>query len=116
MAYEHGKDLSEKKSSIHRESTLTPAQPQMQYVIAQPTKSIGVALVLALLFGPLGLFYCSIFGGVVMLVVCGILDLIGLLMMGLGLLVTIPLGNIICAIWAYISTKRYNANLMSGNI
>ena len=116
MAYEHEKDFLEKRISPQRETTSAPNQPQVQYVVAQPTKNIGIALVLTLLFGPIGLFYCSVFGGIVMLVVCGFFDLLGILMMGWGLLITIPFGNLLCAIWAFISAKRYNSNLMSGNV
>ena len=86
------------------------------YVVTRPTKSIGIALVLALLFGPIGLFYASITGGIVMFFVCGIINAIGLLMMGLGLIVTIPLTGIMCAVWAYFSVSRYNEKLLSGQL
>lgn len=104
-----------KELSVRNEPKRFVPQPQ-QYMITKPTKSIGIALVLALLFGPIGLFYASIIGGIVMFFVCGILNAIGLLMMGVGLFVTIPVTGIMCAIWAYISVERYNRLLLNGEI
>lgn len=37
------------------------------YTITKPHKSIGIALILTLLFGPIGLLYASVFGGLVMM-------------------------------------------------
>lgn len=85
---------------------------QSNFVIAQPIKSVGIGIVLSLLFGPIGLFYASVSGGIIMLIVGGILNLIGLLMLGFGLIVTIPLTCIICAIWAYVSIESYNEDLI----
>lgn len=38
-------------------------------VINQPQKSLGLAFLLTFLFGPLGLFYSSVVGGIVMILV-----------------------------------------------
>ena len=85
---------------------------QPQYVVAQPTKSIGIGIVLTLLFGPIGLFYASISGGIIMLIIGGILNFFGLLLMGFGVLFTWPLTCLVCAIWSYFSISRYNAALI----
>jgi hypothetical protein len=44
------------------------AQPQFQQtvVVVAPTKSVGVAFLLTFLFGPLGLLYAFVIGGIVM--------------------------------------------------
>jgi hypothetical protein len=47
-----------------------PAQPATPFhVVVRLPKSVGVALVLSFLFGPLGLLYATIKGGLIMLVV-----------------------------------------------
>lgn len=74
-------------------------------VAAQPPKSMAAALLLTFFFGPLGLFYASVLGGIVMLLV-SIVVAIGTL--GLGLLITVP----ICMIWAAVATSNYNARFM----
>lgn len=47
-------------------------------------KSVGVAFILTFLFGPLGLFYATVTGGVVMLIVEVFLAILGLVTFGLG--------------------------------
>jgi hypothetical protein len=49
-------------------ATYAPA-PVM--VVARPRKSLFLAFLLAFLFGPLGLFYASAIGGIIMLLVTG---------------------------------------------
>ena len=38
----------------------------MSYIVVKQTKSIGIAILLTLLFGPLGLFYASVTAGLIM--------------------------------------------------
>ncbi|WP_423910567.1 hypothetical protein [Candidatus Spongiihabitans sp.] len=42
-------------------------QPQSATVVARPKKSMGIALALTILFGPLGLLYASVSIGLIML-------------------------------------------------
>ena len=81
----------------------TPPVTQKTIVIGN-TKSVAIALVLTFLFGPLGLLYSSVLGGVVMFVVSGI---VAVFTLGVGLLVTWP----ICMIWAAVAANRYNARM-----
>jgi len=82
----------------------TETQAPVQVVITKAEKSMGLSIVLAALFGPLGLFYSSIIGGFIMLAISFVVALITL---GFGLIVT----WLMCILWAYLSTKRYNAKL-----
>ena len=78
-------------------------------VITKLPKSMGISIALTLFFGPLGMFYSTILGAIVMIII----DIIvGLLTLGLGLLVTWP----IQVIWAAIATSMYNKKLMKGEI
>lgn len=70
-------------------------------------KSMGIALLLTFLFGPLGLFYASITGGVVMLILTLV---IAIPTLGVGLLFTVPA----CMVWAALATNNYNAQLTAG--
>jgi len=81
-----------------------PRPPAAQNIIIthHVPKSVGVAVLLSIFFGPLGMFYSTVLGGSIMLIVSII---IGLLTLGLGLIVTWP----ICVIWAAVAANKANA-------
>jgi hypothetical protein len=79
-------------------------QPQKQVVVVQSTKSVGIAILLSVLFGPLGMLYSTIAGGLVMMVVNGIAFF---LTAGIGLIITWPIG----IIWAGIAASNHNKKL-----
>lgn len=89
---------------------------QPQYIIARSPKSLGLALILTLVLGPIGLLYATVSGGIIMIVVDTIFAVVGLLTLGFSLFVTIPIVNFICMIWAYVKVKKYNQDLLSGNL
>ena len=77
---------------------------QTNVIIVGKNKSVGAAFLLALLFGPLGLLYATITGGIVMFFA------------GLILFFLIPIvGGVIawigCIIWAVIAAGQSNADL-----
>lgn len=78
-------------------------------VITRSPKSQGVSFILTFLFGPLGLFYSTVVGGIIMLVL-GII--IAIVTLGLGAILA-WLGSII---WGAIAVSAHNKKLMSGKI
>ena len=60
-------------------------QNQKQIVVVKTEKSMGVTILLTILFGPLGMFYSTVLGAVIMLFINLI---IGLVTLGMGLIVT----------------------------
>lgn len=81
-------------------------QAQPQVIIAQSPKNMGIALLLAFLFGPIGLCYSTVKGGIIMFLISLVVALVTL---GFGVLIMwIP-----CVIWAYIATNNYNKELMT---
>ena len=80
----------------------TTSQPQQpQYILVKTNKSVGVALVLTFLFGPLGMLYSTISGGIIMLIISVI---VGAVTLGFGLLLTWP----VCMIWSAIAANSHN--------
>jgi len=77
---------------------------QKQIMVVKTEKSMGVTILLTILFGPLGMFYSTIQGAVIMIIVSG---LVAIFTLGLGLIICWP----ICIIWAAIATNTYNKNL-----
>ena len=82
-----------------------PAAPVVVHVAAPvmvaPPKSVAVAILLAILFGPLGMLYATVAGGLVMMIVS---LLVGIATLGAGWIVTWP----VCVIWAALSAGAYN--------
>lgn len=79
----------------------------MNAVVVVPTKSAGIGVLLSFLFGPLGMFYATIPGALIMIVVSVV---VGFLTMGFGALLTWP----ICMIWTAIAVKSHNDKLLAG--
>lgn len=79
--------------------------PPVNTTIVIKQKSMGIALILAFLFGPLGMLYSTVAGGIVMFIIS---IPVVLFTGGLGLLLTIPLGMV----WAAMAVNGYNKQLM----
>lgn len=74
-------------------------------VIVRLPKSAGTAALLSFFFGPLGMFYSTVPGALIMMLVSFI---VGFVTLGIGLFVTQP----ICIIWAAVAANNYNKKLM----
>lgn len=96
----------------------------MNYTENVRTKSLGWAIVLTLIFGPLGLFYASVSGGLIMTltpVALFVLFLLGavtqssILLASSGILLIIFALSywIICVIWAATSVSNYNNKVIN---
>ncbi len=70
-----------------------------------PTKSFIVAILLTIFLGPIGLFYTSVIGALIMLVITAI---VGFITFGFGLFIP----YIVCIIWAVIATNSYNKRII----
>ena len=77
----------------------------MKIIVTRSNKSVGIGLLLTFLFGPIGMFYGTIWGGFIMMVVN---LLIGIPTVGLGLFFTWP----IQLIWVALSIRSYNKKLL----
>ena len=76
-----------------------PAAPA--YVVVRARKSVGVAILLAMFFGPLGMLYSTIPGALFMLVAS---FLLGTMTAGASVVVTWP----ICVLWAAMAADAQN--------
>lgn len=70
------------------------------------SKSMAVGILLALFFGPLGLFYSTVPGALIMLVLSVV---VAFFTLGLGLLI-IPLLSVL---WAAIAISSHNNKLLA---
>ena len=91
------------------------AQPQAQMVVVQTPKNMILALLLAALFGPLGLLYATIPGGLIMLCVfIVLLVILTIFTLGLGFFLPFFIVSPTCVLWAYMATEKHNERLMNG--
>jgi len=74
-------------------------------IMPSPTKSMLVTILLTVFFGPLGLFYSSVTGGIVTLLISIPL---GIFTAGFGILLMIP----VCVIWGAVATNSYNRKVI----
>ena len=85
----------------------TEAQPPKQIVVVSSTKSMGISIILTVLFGPLGMLYSTVPGAIIMAIISVV---VGVFTVGIGLLITWP----ICIIWGAVATSTYNKKLLAG--
>lgn len=76
-------------------------------VVVSETKSVGVAILLTILFGPLGMLYSTVSGALVMIAVSIVLAFFTL---GFSILLTWP----ISVIWGALAASTHNQRVISG--
>ncbi|MBK9980867.1 MAG: hypothetical protein IPP15_00340 [Saprospiraceae bacterium] len=94
------------------------------YHVVKSTKSVGIGILLTLLLGPIGLFYSTVWGGIIM--TCGPILVVGISVLGLftdieiiqavglvTLLTYFLFWWLICIIWSAIAVKQYNKKIMN---
>lgn len=74
-----------------------------------PHKNLTAALLFSIFFGPLGLLYASLWGGLIML-------LLAIVVIGSRLPGPIILLWISCNIWSVFATQRYNGKIIEARI
>jgi hypothetical protein len=82
-------------------------------IVVTPTKSVGIAILLTILFGPLGMLYSTVPGALIMMGVNASIFFLSICTGGLGailFLFTWP----ICVVWGAVAASSYNAKLMAG--
>ena len=84
----------------------------MSYIITRPVKSRGVAALLIFLFGPLGMFYSTITGALIMIfVILPFVIWAALITSGLGLIL-VPFYYLACLIWAIQAANNHNRKII----
>ena len=73
-------------------------------VVVNTGKSVGASLVLTFLFGPLGMFYSTVIGAIIMLI---LYIIVGIVTVGIGLIILHP----ISMIWGAIAVSNHNKKL-----
>lgn len=85
-------------------SDTNPNQKTPQVVVG--TKNVGLSIILTVLFGPLGMFYSTIIGAVIMIIVSTI---VGVATLGVGLAITWP----ISVVWGALAAVNFNKRALA---
>jgi len=80
------------------------SSPTRQTIIVLERKSVGLAFLLTLLFGPLGMLYSTVAGALIMLVISSVL---AFFTVGISLIITHP----ICIVWGCLAASASNKRL-----
>ena len=83
----------------------------MSYIVTRPTKSRGIAALLVFFFWPIGMFYSTLTGALLMSFVIGPVVLWASLSSGLGLIL-LPFYFLSCLIWAILAVNNYNRKII----
>jgi len=83
---------------------MTSSTPSARTIVIVERKSVGLAFLLTLFFGPLGMLYSTVAGAIIMLVISSVL---AFFTVGLSLIVTHP----ICIIWGCLAASASNKRL-----
>lgn len=90
----------------------------MAYLVTKSLKSTGIGILLVLVLGPFGLFYASIFGGLIMCLLGVVAISLAIFASSEGILLLVwlayPICLIICVIWSIVSINKYNNELEEG--
>ena len=80
--------------------------PPPQPVVIASTKNVGIAILLTFFFGPLGMFYSTVWGAIIMIVVTCV---VFVFTFGYGTFLTWP----VCVVWSAMAAHSYNKRLLA---
>jgi len=83
-----------------------------QHVVTTPTKSVGLSILLILLFGPIGMFYSTVKGAFIFILLSIVLSLTAIAIDPMWLLVVLPVMWIVSLVWGAWAVKSYNQRLL----
>ena len=74
-----------------------------------PLKSVAIALLFAVVLGPVGVLYSSVMGGTILIV-------LGFVVVSSQYMVPIILLWLVSCIWSVAATNRYNKKVIRGSL
>jgi len=83
-----------------------------QHVVVTPTKSVGLSILLILLFGPIGMFYSTVKGAFIFILLSIVLSLVAFAINPMLLLVVLPVMWVVSLVWSARAVKSYNQSLL----
>ena len=85
---------------------------QTQHIVTTSTKSVGISILLILLFGPIGLLYSTVKGAILFILISIVLGLVAFAINPLWLMVVVPVLWVVSLVWGAMAVKSYNQKLL----
>jgi len=83
-----------------------------QHIVTTPTKSVGISILLILLFGPIGMLYSTVKGTILFTLIFIVLGLIAFAINPMWLMVIVPGMWVASLVWGARAVKSYNQKLL----
>jgi len=94
--------------------TVTQQQSQPRVIVTKSTKGVGTAVFLVVIFGPLGMFYSTIGGAILMTIAAPIIFIMLLMSGNIGSLIFAAIIYYpVCMIWAGSAASSYNQKIIN---
>jgi hypothetical protein len=84
-----------------------------QHVVVTSTKSVGIAILLTLIFGSIGMFYSTVKGAIIMTLLTIVLAVVFIASNPAMLIAHFPVMWLISIIWGAMAVKSYNKEILA---
>ncbi len=86
-----------------------------QHIVVTSTKSVGISVLLTIIFGTIGMFYSTVKGAIIMTVLTIVLALVVAAINPVLLIAYFPVMWLISVIWGARAVKTYNNNILANS-
>ncbi len=86
-----------------------------QHIVVTSTRSVGISVLLTVIFGTIGMFYSTVKGAIIMTLLTIILALVVVAINPALLLLYFPVMWLISVIWGAKAVKSYNNKILAGS-
>ena len=84
-----------------------------QHMVVTSTKSVGIAILLTLIFGSIGMFYSTVKGAIIMTLLTIVLAIVFVASNPAMLVAHFPAMWLISIIWGAMAVKSYNKEILA---
>jgi len=84
-----------------------------QHMVVTSTKSVGISILLTIIFGSIGMFYSTVKGAIIMTLLTLVLAIVFMASTPAMLIAHFPAMWIISIIWGAMAVKSYNKEILA---
>lgn len=92
---------------------MTNEENKAQHVVVTSTKSVGISILLTLIFGSIGMFYSTVKGAIIMTLLTIVLAIIFLASNPGILIAHFPAMWLISIVWGAMAVNTYNKQILA---
>ena len=92
---------------------MTDQENKTQHIVVTSTKSVGISIILTLIFGSIGMFYSTVKGALLMTLLTIVFAIVIAASNPAALLALFPAMWLISIIWGAMAVKSYNKEILA---